>query len=200
MKKPILIILLSMAFVSQTLAQEDCRKALQRYMKTYPASDLCDVYKFCFQDVFGPEHLTLDSAKAAAYLQGELEKYSTLGGPDYEPTGCKGNYVRVNLRLVRQGKITAEHLLDCLLRSAQGNTPVDLDEWRYRWSEIETLLSAMEPRPNHFALDSDSIEKLLARGGYVVHHSYPYNSTYNFHYRLIRRDIFEQEILPKIEN
>lgn len=181
-------------------AQSDCRSVLQRYMDEYPASDLCDVYKFCFQDIFGPAHLTLDSASAIMYIRSELEKSKTLGGPDYQYAGCEGNYVRVNLALVKNGKLSADQLADCLRRSIAQPHPMSVEEWKAKWNMLENILADMKPQPGHFALDSESIRSLLNRGGYTVHHSFSFNTAYNFHYRIIRRDIFENEIFPLISN
>ena len=194
------VAILAFQLPNRMSAQVDCRKKLQEYMKKYPASDLCDVYKFCFQDVFGPAHLITDSAAAMKAIDDELQKFKTLGGPDYEYTGCEGNYVRVNLRLVKEGKISTSKLAGCLSRSAQTPSAMTVEEWKYRWSQLENILVAMKPAPGHFVLDSQSIETLLDKGGYAVHHSYSYNSTYNFHYRIIRKDIFEKEILSLSTN
>jgi len=181
-------------------AQPDCRKVLQEYMNHYPASDLCDVYKFCFQDIFGPAHLTIDTAQSVRYIQDEIAKSKQLDGPDYEYVGCEGNYVRVNLSLVKRGLLNTAQLASCLARSVEVPHIMTVEEWKYRWNELENILVNMKPSPGHFTLDSESIESLLDRGGYTVHHSYSYNSTYNFHYRIIRRDIFENEILPLISS
>lgn len=186
--------------------QDDCRKTLQRYMDQFPQSDLCDVYKFCFQDVFGPAHIVesghgvLGSAKCVKNIEEEIAKSKQLGGPDYQYTGCEGNYVRVNLSIVKSGKLTAAQLADCLCRSVEPPYQMSIEEWKYRWSQLEHILVSMKPAPGHFTMDSESIESLLERGGYTVHHSYSFNSTYNFHYRIIRRDVFEKEILPLISN
>ena len=184
---------------AQSPAAAGCRAVLQQYMKRYPASDLCDVYKFCFQDIFGPAHINIDSVQSVKNIEQELAKFKTLGGPDYEYTGCEGNYVRVNISLVRQGTITATQLSECMARSVDPPHPMTVEEWKYRWGRLEEALLHTSPQPGHFALDSESIESLLDRGGYAVHHSYSYNTTYNFHYRVIRNDIFEAELLPIIK-
>jgi len=38
----------------------------------------------------------------------------------------------------------------------------------------------------------------LSEGKYVVHHSRKFNQHYHPHYRIIRRDLFEEKILPKL--
>lgn len=196
--KKILLSILSLSLLISVSAQTACDKTLQDYMNQFPESDLCDVYKFCFQDVFGPMHLSLDSAECIGNIVNELAKAKKLDGPLFQYIGCSGNYVRVNLTLVQSGVLTASQLADCLIRSIANEQAVDFEEWKYDWSQIEESLSKITPRPGHFTLDSDAIWNLLDRGGYVVHHSYPFNHAYNFHYRIIRKEIFEQEIKPLI--
>ena len=196
--KLIVIMVAVVTFPHTVNAQDDCRKRLQQYMKEFPESDLCDVYKFCFQDVFGPAHLNIDSAAAVKNIEGELAKAKTLGGPDYQYVGCEGNYVRVNLRLVKNGTVAASKLGGCLARSTQPPVQMTVEEWRYRWDELEEEASKLTPRPGHFSLDSQSLNDLLEKGGYAAHHSYTFNSTYNFRYRIVRKDLFEAEILPML--
>lgn len=193
-----LILMAVILFPYAVSAQDVCVKRLQQYMKEFPESDLCDVYKFCFQDVFGPAHLNIDSVAAEKNIVGELAKAKTLGGPDYQYVGCEGNYVRVNLRLVKNGTVTASKLAGCLARSSQSPAQMSVEEWRYRWDELEEVASKLSPRPGHFALDRQSLNDLLEKGGYAAHHSYAFNSTYNFRYLIVRKDIFESEILPLI--
>lgn len=185
-------------FMGSVSAQENCEKRLQQYMKEFPESDLCDVYKFCFQDVFGPAHLNIDSAAAIKSIEGELAKAKTLGGPDYQYVGCEGNYVRVNLRLVKNGTLSVSKLAGYIARSSQTPVQMTVEEWHYRWDELEEVASKLKPRPGHFSLDSQSLNDLLERGGYAAHHSYAFNSTYNFRYRIVRKDLFEAEILPML--
>lgn len=194
--KIILTMVVVMSSSGAVKAQDDCRKSLQDYMNEFPQSDLCDVYKFCFQDVFGPAHLSIDSVSALKHIEAEVEKTKIFGGPDYQYTGCEGNYVRVNLKLVKNGELSAAKLVGCLCKSVNPPKPMTIEEWKYRWSQLENILVKMKPAPGHFTLDSESIESLLERGGYTVHHSYSFNSTYNFHYRIVRKDVFEAEILP----
>ena len=44
-----------------------------------------------------------------------------------------------------------------------------------------------------------SIDSLLDAGKYVMHHSKSYGVAYHPHYRIMRRDIFDKEILPYIK-
>ena len=46
---------------------EDLQPMVQVYMDRFPESDLRDLYKYCFQDFFGPEHLISDSLGGELY-------------------------------------------------------------------------------------------------------------------------------------
>ena len=75
--------------------------------------------------------------------------------PLYEYTLCDSNFVRINLQVVNDGRISLQQLTSAVLRSAEG---------------LPT--------------------------GTPVHHSRAFNEAYHPHYRIVRRDIFEHELLP----
>ena len=97
MKKLILLSIIMIASVS-VLAQ-NIAGFVSRQMETYPQSRLLDIYKSCFQDYMGAEHLVTDRQQVKAYLDEEL---NTTTLEDllpwlYEPCGAEGNYVRVEV-------------------------------------------------------------------------------------------------------
>ena len=140
-------------------SEEPCADALIAYAEQYPAAEPQDLYKLVFQDLYGPGHLLTDSAACAYYINDELSSMPDSNGlPDYEYTLCEGNFVRVNLRLVRQGTLSVEQLTSAVMRSAQGIAS-----------------------PDH---------------KYVMSHSAAFKAAYAPHYRIVRRDIFERELLP----
>ena len=173
------------------------REQLQDYMQHYPKAQLCDLYKWCFQDVFGPAHLVTDSAQCR---QRVLDELSWLDAQDtnvpLEYTGTRGNYVRVNLALVRDGVIPLDTLVNLLIASAQSDAMPTIEGWSSCWQIILEELSFVQPRPGAFETDSLAIEQLLSEGNYVMHHSDQFNQTYNFHYRLVRRDLFDRRLRP----
>ena len=140
-------------------SEEPCADALMAYAEQYPAAEPQDLYKLVFQDLYGPGHLLTDSAACAYYINDELSSMPDSNGlPDYEYTRCEGNFVRVNLRLVRQGTLSVEQLTSAVMRSAQGIASPDQK--------------------------------------YVMSHSAAFKAAYAPHYRIVRRDIFERELLP----
>ena len=83
----------------------------------YPKARLLDIYKSCFQDYMGAEHLVGDTASARGYLMQELvtTENSDLLPWYYEPCGTEGRYVRVSLRAIQDGFISADALLDAFI-------------------------------------------------------------------------------------
>lgn len=49
---------------------------VNRQMQNYPKSRLLDIYKSCFQDYMGAEHLLSDRQRVKAYLDEELNTTS----------------------------------------------------------------------------------------------------------------------------
>ena len=49
---------------------------VNRQMQNYPKSRLLDIYKSCFQDYMGAEHLVSDRQRVKAYLDEELNTTS----------------------------------------------------------------------------------------------------------------------------
>lgn len=134
-----------------------------QYAQRYPAAEEQDLQKLLFQDTYGPGHLIKDSASCARYIREEasimeLPRVSVF--PLYEYTLCDSNFVRVNLRVIKDGSISLRQLTSAVLRSAEGMP---------------------QPDPSQ-----------------VRHHSKAFNEAYHPHYRIVRRDIFEKEILPLI--
>ena len=109
-------------------AQSPCPDALKRYSERYPAAQEQDLQKLVFQDTYGPGHLIKDSASCARYIEREMETMEADGAfPLYEYTLCDSHFVRVNLQVVKEGRLTVRQLTSAVLRSAEGlptGTPV----------------------------------------------------------------------------
>ena len=178
---------------------EECRLCL--YMQCYPQSQLCDVYKYCFQDYFGLEHLMSDSLAAVRYIEAEIRSADSTDWqrPLFYYPLLKNNYVRVDIGYVRQGVIPLATMVSAMLHSSQ---PVDYDaeQWHSRWqSLLELLKNPYCKKPLNYEEDYQLIEQTIKSGKYALHHSRLFNETYRQHYRIVRRDVFEQMLLPLIE-
>ena len=170
-----------------------------KQLSEYPESRLIDLYKSCFQDFMGPEHLISDTQSAKAYLDEELATDDEMSPWLFEYCGIDGRFVRVNLRAVKEGRISAEFLLDAFIRSANACARPDIEKWRERWGEIVGILDKMDLSLPHYADDRQFIDDLLASGRYAVSHSPEYREAYHPHYRIIERRIFETGSLPLIK-
>lgn len=166
----------------------------------YPEATLQDIYKGCFQDRFGPAHILTNRDAAMNYILREVSSADSFGGPDYEPCGHRGDYYRVNLRLVADGIISADELTDALMQSAQGVDAAMISGWRREWREIQNVVRNMPQCPKSFSRDSAYIAQLLNSGKYVMHNSKTFNTHYKPHYRIIKHDVFETRLLPKLKH
>lgn len=198
-QKPIALLLAMCVspLFAQTPASVTAR--LQDYMNRFPQSQLCDVYKFCFQDCFGIEHLLTDSMAAVRYIEYEMNNADTADWqqPLFHYSLLNGNYVRVDIGYVRKGIIPLGTLVSAMLRSS---TPVDYDadKWREQWHSILDILQEITPKPLNYDEDYRLIEQTIDSGKYALHHSRLFNATYRQHYRIVRRDVFEEMLLPLI--
>lgn len=208
MRKILISILLFSAIAlplhAQT-TQEKTKDALQGYMTRFPQSQLCDVYKFYFQDIMGIEHLLTDSMAAVRYIENEMTHADSADWQNplfYYPTGVNGNYIRVDINYIRSGIIPMDVFVSAMLRSVRDKEEsVGLQRsLRLEWRRTMNVLKTVEPQPLNWHADSLAIERLMESGGYAMRHSALFNRTYRQHYRIIRRDIFEQELLPFIMN
>ena len=88
MKKKLLDLALLMMITIAAQAQ-DIEGFVARQMQTYPKSRLLDIYKSCFQDYMGAEHLVSDRQSVKMYLEAELNATSLdeLMPRYYEPCG-----------------------------------------------------------------------------------------------------------------
>ena len=197
----VIALLSSLCALSATPLNADSTRiaaGIKRMLALYPESTLVDIYKSCFQDVFGPGHIIENEDFARQYLTQELSN-SANTNPAYEPTGICGNYVRVNLAAVASGRISADALLAALVRSANTAPKADISVWTERWHTILAVIESMGLALPDFAADREAIEQRLAEGIFMGHHSRRYNRAYSPHYRIVSRDIFFAEILPLLQ-
>ena len=178
--------------------REAIREYVESFLLLYPEATLQDIYKGSFQDYFGPAHIVSDREAAKRYILRELATADTLGGERYEPCGWRGQYYRVNLSVVRDSLVDIDCLVDAFVKSAWGE-PTFTREWIEEWNAIQQTAREVCPTLGGFAEDSAQIARLLSEGHYVVHHSRPFNEHYHPHYRIVRRDVFEQKILPALD-
>lgn len=200
--KAVTILLVMMCWgTSHALTRRDSiQEAITYQIEHYPSSRLCDVYKNFMQDNFGPGHLMADTVEAAKYLRSELASTKDFGGPVYEPTGFKGNFVRVNLSLIADGTVSYDSFFDAFVRSVRGIAPPAADDWIKQWREIDGIIAEMGLSFEDEDADRNKLDRQFLEGNFVVHHSKAFNESNNFHYRIMSKEIFSNDILPLIKS
>ena len=180
------------------LPAQDIRGFVSRQMETYPESRLLDIYKSCFQDYMGAEHLVSDRQRVKAYLDEELQTTSLddLMPWYYEPCGVNGQYIRVSIRAIKENLITEDLLLDAFIRSANSEKRPSVESWRDEWHKIIGTIDQMEIGLSRMGQDRAFIDSILTVGKYAISHSPEYREAYRPHYRIVEKGIFEREIKP----
>lgn len=180
---------------SQTHPREDF---VRSYFLKYPEATLQDIYKGSFQDVFGPAHLLTNREAVENYINREIETAESLEGEDYVPCGWQGNFYQVNLKVIADGRIPMDDFVDAFIASANGIDTTLTQAWLEEWEQLQQATRKIVPHLQGFKEDSTLLANLLKQGKYVVHHSRKFNQHYHPHYRIIRRDLFEKKIFPKL--
>ena len=186
--------------LSVSISAQDTKTFVSRQMAQYPKSHLLDLYKSCFQDYMGAEHLVSDRERVKSYLDEELTSADIDDLPEwyYEPCGIKGRYVRVSLRAVKEGLITEDMLLDAFIRSANTKRP-SVKSWNRKWYKIIGTIDRMNLNLPDYDREKQFIDSLLSVGKYAISHSSDYREAYHPHYRIVERRIFENELKPLID-
>ena len=195
------VILLITLFTVLSSQAQDVQSFVSRLLQTYPKSRLLDLYKSCFQDFMGAEHLVVDHQRIKAYLDEELNSVTLddLMPWIYEPCGIDSSYYRVSIRAVKEGLISEDMLLDAFICSANSSNRPSVDEWNERWHKMIGTIDGMQLNLPQYNKDRQFIDSVLSVGKYAISHSPEYREAYRPHYRIVERSIFEQEILPVIE-
>ena len=172
----IIIILAFSIFTFQAKAQEistndSIKRALLYQRENYPVSEYRDVYKNFMQDFYGPGHLINDKGAASENVKREIASTQSYDGPDYEPTGYKGNFYRVNLKLVADSVIPYDTFLNAFVESVRAIVPPDPDVWKETWNIIDSQINELGWKLNNEENDKIYIKELLKNGNFVVHHS-----------------------------
>ena len=180
------IIAIALACVTTLVQARGVKDFVNSHMESYPELRLLDIYKSCFQDFMGPEHLVADTASVSAYLDQELNGMAgeTPAAVYYEPCGPDGKHVRVNLSAVQQG-IISKH--------------PSVKAWKKRWKKMLRTIDGMHLNLPHQAEDRAFIDGVLKQGKYAISHSPEFREAYHPHYRIVERSIFERELKPLLD-
>lgn len=188
--KLVLVFIFSMLLVTSE-REKKIELAIKNELKHFPEARLRDIYKNFFQDAFGPGHLIPDTTRAGNYLNYELQQ--PIGDTlTWQAIGPENNYYRINLRLVKDETLPRSVLLEAMVESAKLARNPDIETWKKEWEAAIDIIEKMNLQLPDFEKDKKEIEALLKRGEYVMHHSEFYNETYQRHYRIIHKTVFNR--------
>ena len=187
----ILLVLVLPLFMSGSDMDKRIERAVQIELTNFPEARLRDIYKNFFQDAFGPGHLIPDTAHAGSYLNYELQQ--PIGDTlRWQPLGPENDFYRINLSLVKEGVIPRSVLLEAMVESALLARNPDIETWKKEWQNVMQVIEKMNLQLADFEIDKKAIEALFAENEYVMHHSEHYNNTYNRHYRIVHKTVFDR--------
>ena len=174
---------------------------LLEQIENHPNQTLQDVYKSCYQDEYGPGHLISNESSAINSLLQEINTIEKDYAPItlFERTGIYGNYLRVDLTLVRDGIIPFFVLFRALTISATIGGQKSDENWSTIWSEIVEEIKREGLKFEHFEEDLANLDNISKSEDKVVHHSEMYENVYHPHYRIIEKNAFEKFIKPFIK-
>ena len=198
MKQYLIISLLMAGVLACTRPSQSREDFVRTYLQKYPEATLQDIYKGSFQDVFGPAHILTNREAVTNYIQSEMESAEAWEEHDYIPCGWQGNFLQVNLKVIADGRVPMDDFVDAFMASANGIDTTLTSSFIEDWHLIQQAVRLTGPQLEGFKEDSTLLSHLLKEGKYVVHHSRKFNAHYHPHYRIIRRDLFEEKILPKL--
>ena len=187
--------------LSVAVSAQDIEGFINRQMQIYPKSRLLDIYKSCFQDYMGAEHLVSDRQRVKAYLDEELNTTSLddLMPWYYEPCGIDSSYYRVSIRAIKESLVSEDLLLNAFIRSANTEKRPSVESWSKRWHKIIGTIDQMKLDLPNYQEDKQFIDSVLSVGKYAISHSPDYREAYHPHYRIVERSIFEKEIKKLID-
>lgn len=174
-------------------------RSVVELLERYPAATLQDIYKTMFQDRFGVAHMLAPREHVKEYIATEAQRANGDTQHYTEACGWRGDYIRVDLRAIRDGIISADELTDAFMASAELGieiTTESIEAWQREWNEIVRVCHPILSRLDGFKRDSSAIVQLIANGNYVMHHSEVYNANYAPHYRIVHRTLIER--LPSL--
>ena len=92
------------------------REVLAAHARRYPLMEPTDAVKLIYQNEFGVGHLIPDAETFRQRLAEELRAFTPGNGPEIVPIG--GGLVRVDLRAVLSGVVSADELTDACVKTA----------------------------------------------------------------------------------
>ncbi len=171
--------------------EKQIQKAVNEELRLHPEARLVDLYKFFFQDSFGPGHIINDKKSTLTYFQNELHISTDFDSILWQPVGYKNQNYRVNLKLVKDGTLTEEELFNAFFFTAGSFSVPSIEEWIKEWKTILKVIEKMNLKIKKYSEDKAILDDMLAEGKVLVHHSDVYRKLYHPHYRVVNKKQFD---------
>ena len=191
-----IVFLIISVFCTKNMSQDGkhdaIRKAIQQELLLHPKATLQDLYKNFFQGRFGPGHMIHTIDDAEQYLNKELSEATEFDSLPWQAVGYEKNFYRINLSLVRDGKIDFDELVSAFYESANSVEQPSLESWENEWNLILSIIEGLSLALPNFGQDKLVISENLKKGIVIGHHSAIYQNTYHPHYRIVTKFYFEK--------
>ena len=187
--------------------KQNILKSLSNQFSLTPLLTLQDLYKSFFQDFWGPEHLISNETYVEEYLNEELQQIENNKNflPLFEKTGIDGNFIRVNLKVIKYNLISKELLLKFFIESANENNNTDFNkkfnEWKENWKNIDNIIKKLNLNILNEENDRKKIYHILYNENkYAISHSNIYKENYDPHYRIIKNNYIKDNFCKDKNN
>lgn len=185
--------LCALALSLQAQNKNQVKRFVLYQVNKYPKIHLTDIYKSCYQDYLGSEHLISSKDVSKQYISKELDNLNkNRTAQNFEKCGLKGNYIRVDLQVINEGLLDIDTLNNWFVESSK-MSPHTFQEWVIYWDKIVTIIKSMDLNLPDFEKEQLFIDNLLKNNQYACSHSQEYKAHYDPHYRIISKKILKKK-------
>ena len=174
-------------------SQYRIKKYVLSQLENYPKIHLQDIYKSCYQDFMGAEHIISNKETVYKCIATEIETMDDTPNTklSLEPCGIYGKHIRFELSMVKNGEINTTLLTDLFIESVASTKKHTIKEWIKRWKRIENVIDKMKISLPNQENEKLFIRQLFERGEYACSHSQEYRESYNPHYRIVSKRVLK---------
>lgn len=164
-------------------------KYLKEQLSLHPSMQMQDVAKFCYQAVFGAEHLLCEPERAKKWLYDEFESTPATDESLYE--NISEQYCRVNLGSWKAKGFNAEALFDLFYQTASTKSASNAQDLENMLTSVRALAKANQLPFS----EKDWLTFLSQYDRRSLHHSEQYRIMEKPAYRVILRELVDLSIL-----
>ena len=164
-------------------------KYLKEQLLLHPSMQPQDVAKFCYQAVFGAEHLLSEPERAKKWLFDEFEATPATEEPLYE--NISEQYCRVNLGAWKAKRLKIDDLFHIFFQTASTKSAANAQDFEILLNAVQSLI-----KTNLLPFSSNEWLEFLAQyNRQPLHHSAQYRIAERPAYRVILRELVDLSTL-----